>query len=236
MNNPNVLVVDDDREIRETLDEFLTGRGLHVMLAADGEEMKSILSTQDVNLVLLDLNLPGENGIALTRYLVREAKVGIIIVTAVSDPEDRVLGLETGADDYVIKPFNLRELLARINSVLRRSESTGTPTTASLPASKIFSGWTIASNGTLSHEDGRKTELSPGELDLLNLLLRSGEPVSREDLLQSSTHRDLEPFDRSVDVRVARLRQKIELDPAHPRIIRTVRNVGYVIFEDQQAL
>ena len=223
-----VLVVDDDPEIRETLEEYLTSRGINVHLAADGIEMKSVLSDIAIDLVLLDLNLPGENGIDLTRYLASEHQVGIIIVTAVGDPEDRVLGLETGADDYVIKPFNLRELLARINSVLRRSD-------ARQPDSDVekFSGWRLTSHGELIRNDGLSVELSSGEVDLLRVLLTSiDQPVSREELLKCASHRELEPFDRSVDVRIARLRTKIEENPARPRIIRTVRNVGYVLVSE----
>ena len=235
MNNPTVLVVDDDSEIREVLDEYLTSRCIRVLLAADGSEMKSILARQEVDIVLLDLNLPGENGIDLTRQLSSESNVGIIIVTAVADPEDRVLGLETGADDYVIKPFNLRELLARIHSVLRRYE--GSNKFGPVPVNKKFSGWVVSDNGELNHDDGRRTVLSTGELDLLDLLLQyAGEPVSREQLLKQSSHRELEAFDRSIDVRIARLRRKVESDPAHPRIIRTVRNVGYALVIDERAM
>ena len=220
-----VLVVDDDSDIRETLDEYLTGRGVDVLLAADGVEMKNALANDAVDLVLMDLNLPGENGIELTRYLSREHNVGVIIVTAIGDPEDRVLGLESGADDYVVKPFNLRELLARINSVVRRHDPKPGATAAS-----SFSGWQLSSDGGLVREDGHRVELSTGEIDLLRVLLENiDKPVTREELLLRSSHRDLEPFDRSVDVRIARLRQKMEVDSAHPQIIRTVRNIGYVL-------
>ncbi len=231
MRNHRVLVVDDDLEIRVTLDEYLSARGLDVALAADGHEMKSVLADREMDLVLLDLNLPGDDGIVLTRYLRELSKIGIIIVTGVGDPEDRVLGLETGADDYVVKPFNLRELLARIHSVLRRLEAGIEP---GEDLTDHFAGWTLQStDGVLMRNDGRTIELSTGEIDLLRILLEhANEPVSRDELLSRSSHRELDPFDRSVDVRIARLRRKIEADPAHPRIIRTARNVGYVLMTD----
>jgi DNA-binding response OmpR family regulator len=229
---PSVLVVDDDREMRETLDEYLSGRGLDVSLASDGIEMKAILTQRAIDIVLLDLNLPGDNGIELTRYLRNYGNIGIIIVTGVGDPEDRVLGLETGADDYVVKPFNLRELLARVTSVLRRFDRVDL---GSDTDTYYFAQWTLTGgDGHLNHKDGRTVELSPGEIDLLRVLLDSiNEPVGRQELLSRSSHRNLEPFDRSIDVRIARLRKKIELDHAHPRIIRTIRNKGYAIFTDE---
>jgi len=228
---PCVLIVDDDRDVRETLDEYLTSREIETVLASDGEQMKTALTEHAVDLVLLDLKLPGESGIELTRYLRNAAgkrKVGIIIVTGVGDPEDRVLGLETGADDYVVKPFNLRELLARIHSVLRRFES---PNAAPTDRAMRFAQWTLQpGNLTLFHQDGGTVQLSSGEIDLLRILLESpNAPVTREELLSRSSHRDMEAYDRSIDVRIARLRRKIELDHAHPRIIRTVRNRGYAI-------
>ena len=224
-----VLVVDDDPEIRETLDEYLSNRDLEVLLAADGTEMKAHLEHHTVDLVMLDLNLPGDDGIALTRYLRGEGKMGIIIITGVGDPEDRVLGLETGADDYVVKPFNLRELLARVHSVLRRFDMSNS--TEQIQTSEQFSGWSIsASNGRLVHKDGSSVVVSVGEIDLLRVLLKHPDkPVSRDELLSLSSHREIDLYDRTIDVRIARLRQKIEQDPAHPQIIRTVRNVGYML-------
>ena len=232
---PCVLLVDDDPEIRETLSEYLCGRGLEVLLAGDGAQMKAVLDERSVDLVLLDLNLPGEGGLKLMQHIrkfprAHGGKVGIIILTGVGDPEDRVLGLETGADDYVVKPFNLRELLARIHSVLRRAGDPARDDRTHSPGAR-FSGWTLlAADGVIQHDDGRQAEVSSGEIDLLRLLLgQPGVAVSREALLGNSSHRDLEPFDRSIDVRIARLRRKIEADPAHPEIIRTVRNVGYML-------
>lgn len=226
---PRVLVVDDDREMRESLFEYLSGRGIEVVLAADGVQMKAQLTERNVDLVLVDLNLPGDDGIELTRYLRDIGNIGIIIVTGVGEPEDRVLGLETGADDYVVKPFNLRELLARIHSVLRRFESPETVKDANVVR---FGRWTLAATGAdLTHEDGHSVQLSPGEIDVLRVLLdHPNTPVTRDELLSRSSHRELEPFDRSIDVRIARLRRKIELDHTQPRVIRTIRNHGYALF------
>jgi len=231
----SVLIVDDDLEIRETLDEYLSGRGVDIVLAADGTQMKTVLSERDVDLILLDLNLPGESGIQLLKYLRSAANtctrnIGVIILTGVDDSEDCVLGLETGADDYMVKPFGLRELLARIHSVLRRTNAAEADHKA-VSCVDRFAGWALDSrHSVLQHTDGRQAELSAGELDLIKLLLeRADSPVSRDELLRRSSHRELEPFDRSVDVRIARLRRKIEADPAHPQIIRTVRNIGYVL-------
>lgn len=232
---PCVLVVDDDMEIRETLDEYLGARGVDVVLAEDGPQMKAALSERDIDLVLLDLNLPGEGGMQLMGYLRANAppsrNIGIIILTGVGDSEDRVLGLETGADDYVVKPFGLRELLARIHSVLRRTGRAPEDAPGAAPHAYRFADWTLDPDaGVIRHADGRHAELSSGELDLMKLLLeRADTPVSRDELLSRSSHRELEPYDRSVDVRIARLRKKLEENPAHPQIIRTVRNVGYIL-------
>jgi two-component system OmpR family response regulator len=156
---------------------------------------------------------------------------GIIMVTGHGDPEDRVLGLEIGADDYVVKPFNFRELLARINSVLRRSHQTVTEIGG--PSSSIvrFGEWTFdQSNRSLKGADGDNPQLSAGELDILAVLVENADTaVSRHDLLEKSSHRDWSPTDRSIDVRITRLRKKLEQDPTKPRIIRTVRNIGYIL-------
>jgi DNA-binding response OmpR family regulator len=233
--DPCVLVVDDDIEIRESLDEYLSARGIDVLLAGDGSQMKAVVAERDVDLVLLDLNLPGEGGMELMAHLrgattPQTNNIGIIILTGIGDSEDRVLGLETGADDYVVKPFGLRELLARIHSVLRRTSAIAADDSTNAHADR-FAGWTLhVGDGVLRHDDGRYAELSTGELDLMKLLLeRADTPVSRAELLSLSSHRELEPYDRSVDVRIARLRRKVEDNPAHPQIIRTVRNIGYVL-------
>ncbi|ETX01160.1 MAG: hypothetical protein ETSY1_08475 [Candidatus Entotheonella factor] len=228
----HILVVDDEPEMCEAIEEYLQLRGFRVSVAGDGAAMKAILASDPADLVLLDLTLPGEDGIELTRQLKASSPIGVIIVSAHSDSEDRVLGLETGADDYVVKPFNFRELLARINSVLRRSGSAGDRPPASGPAPLVAVGaWLFDPvKQTLSKTDGSEAELSSGELDLLRILVENANrPLSRDELLEKSVHRDWEPFDRSIDVKIARLRRKIEVNPAKPQVIKTVRSVGYVL-------
>lgn len=228
----HILVVDDEPEMCEAIEEYLQLRGFRVSVAGDGEAMKAILASDPADLVLLDLTLPGEDGIELTRQLKVSSPMGVIIVSAHSDSEDRVLGLESGADDYVVKPFNFRELLARINSVLRRSGTDGARTLASANTPLVTVGdWLFDPVGqTLIKADGSEAELSSGELDLLRILVENANrPLSRDELLEKSAHRNWEPFDRSIDVKIARLRRKIEVDPTKPRIIKTIRSVGYVL-------
>ncbi len=229
------MIVDDDPEIREVIDEYLSSRGLKVFSAKDGEEMKKILADNHVDLVLLDITLPTENGIELTHYLKARENIAIIIVTGHTDTEDRVLGLESGADDYVTKPFNLRELLARVNSVLRRG-ALQRPASENANSNKIvrFGKWTFnIQEQTLSSDDGENIELSAGEMDLLNIFTsKANEPVSRDELLEKTSHQSRGAYDRSIDVRVTRLRQKLEVDPSKPKIIRTVRTVGYTLISN----
>ena len=225
----HILVVDDEAEMLDAVHEYLTLRGFRVSGAVDGHEMDAILADEKVDLILLDLNLPGEDGIALTRRLKSDKNVGIIIVTAYSDSEDRVLGLETGADDYVVKPFNFRELVARINSVLRRMSDPGENEHNAESVTKVGEWMFDRLEETLKKPDGTQLDLSAAELDLLTALVdNSGRPMSRDELLDKLSHREWDPFDRSIDVRVTRLRRKIEPDPARPTIIKTVRGVGYV--------
>lgn len=225
----HILVVDDEAELRDAVCEYLSLRGFRVSEAADGKGMDAILADKTVDLVLLDLNLPGEDGIALTRRLKADKRIGIIIVTAYSESEDRVLGLETGADDYVVKPFNFRELVARINSVLRRLLGPGETGRGAEPVVKVGEWLFDRTEETLKKPDGTQRDLSAGDLDLLTVLVENpGRTMSRDELLDKLSHREWEPFDRSIDVRVTRLRRKIEADPARPRLIKTVRGVGYV--------
>ena len=228
----HILVVDDEPEMCEAIEEYLQLRGFRVSVAGNGDTMKAILARDPADLVLLDLTLPGDDGIELTRQLKASSSIGVIIVSAHSGSEDRVLGLETGADDYVVKPFNFRELLARINSVLRRSGTAGERLTVPDKTAPVAVGdWTFDPvRQTLRKADGTEAELSSGEFDLLRILVENANrPLSRDELLEKSAHRDWDPFDRSIDVKIARLRRKIEGDPTRPQIIKTVRSVGYVL-------
>lgn len=225
----HIIVVDDDPEILDAVGEYLTLRRFRVSLAGDGTELHRIMQRDPADLVLLDVGLPGTDGIQLARQVKSQFACGIIMVTGHGDPEDRVLGLEMGADDYVIKPFNFRELLARINSVLRRVYSNGTdrPDQHTIR----FGKWQFDTlNRSLQGDDGEIPDLSAGELDILAVLAESpNKAVSRHTLLEESSHRDWSPLDRSIDVRITRLRRKLEPNPARPEFIRTARNVGYIL-------
>ena len=233
MSNPvHILAVDDELELLDAIQEYLSLRGFRVSVASNGNEMKNILAHDPADLVLLDLGLPGENGIDLTRKLKSTSNPGVIIVTAHGDSEDRVLGLESGADDYIVKPFNFRELLARVNSVLRRTHNTETrPDNKSSTDTVQIGDWVFGhSSKSLSKADGTTADLSTGELDLLiTLIANANKPTSRDELMQATNYREWGPLDRSIDVKIARLRRKIETDPSNPQLIKTVRSIGYVL-------
>ncbi len=227
----HILVVDDDPEMRDSVCEYLELRRFRVSLAANGDEMKQVMQSDRADLVLLDVGLPGIDGIQLASQIKAKYTCGIIMLTGHGDPEDRVLGLESGADDYVIKPFNSRELLARIHSVLRRMWPEGEEDSGVNPNNVCFGNWLFdTSKRTLQGLDGFFPELSAGDLDILTILVeKANTAVSRDELLERSSHRDWNPFDRSIDVRITRLRKKLEQDPSKPELIRTVRNIGYVL-------
>lgn len=233
MSNPvHILAVDDELELLEAIQEYLCLRGFRVSVASNGEEMQGILAVDPADLVLLDLGLPGANGIDLTRKLKSSSNPGIIIVTAHGDSEDRVLGLESGADDYIVKPFNFRELLARVNSVLRRTQNTEDHPVKDCDAATVQIGDWIFDHATKSlvNTNGTKADLSTGELDLLAALIaNANKPTNRDELMQATNYREWGPLDRSIDVKIARLRRKIESDPTKPKLIKTVRSVGYML-------
>jgi two-component system phosphate regulon response regulator OmpR len=224
-----VLIVDDDAEIRETTGEYLSGNGFEVAVAADGEEMRKALAVAVPDVVLLDLNLPGEDGLSLTRWLRAHHDVAIIMVTGAGEVVDRVIGLEVGADDYLAKPFDPRELRARLKSVLRRTREQ--PAAAAASAKRIKVGRCTLDLAThqLSDEKGAEIPITGMEFDLLRVFAENANRVlTRDQLLTLTRNREWEPYDRSIDIRIARLRRKIEADPAHPSAIRTVRGAGYM--------
>lgn len=230
-----LLVVDDDPQVREMLVDYLSGQGFEVRAAADGEAMRDLLGGVAPSLVILDVNLPGENGLTLARYLREHHDLGIIMVTAAGEVVDRIVGLEIGADDYVAKPFDLRELLARIRSVLRRSRRT--PATAATPNQtdgvprqvRVGACTLHVDSRRLVGPDGSDIPLTSMEFDLLEILrTRPNRVLSRDQILNLTQNRDWDPFDRSIDIRIARLRRKIEPDPSRPQVIRTVRGAGYM--------
>jgi two-component system OmpR family response regulator len=230
---PHILVVDDSADIREPLARYLAKSGLRVSKAGGGGEMRRILKTNAIDLIVLDIMMPGEDGLTLCRMVRETTEIPVILLTALSEETDRVVGLEIGADDYVVKPFNPRELLARIRAVLRRSHAL--PKGPASEAKRIrFDRWTLdVPRRELAGADGVAVALSTAEFRLLTVFLeRKGMVLSRDQLLDLTSGRTLEPFERSIDNQVSRLRKKIELDPKNPAIIKTVWGGGYVLAAD----
>ena len=225
-----VLVVDDDAAVRGMLSEYLGGHGYDVAVAADGAAMRAELERAKPALVLLDVGLPGEDGLTLARYLRERYDVGIIMVTGAGDVVDRVAGLEVGADDYVAKPFDPRELRARVKSVLRRLEGKIAPVKGALAELVSIGACKLnLRSRQLSDAKGREIPLTAMEFMLLKTFLdHPNQVLSRDQLLTLTRNREWEPFDRSIDIRIARLRRKVEEDPDRPRSIRTVRGAGYM--------
>lgn len=227
---PHLLVVDDHREIRELVARFMTKHGFRVTAAEDGKEMRKVLANSAVDLIVLDLMLPGEDGLSLCRGLRATSNIPVVMLTAMGEETDRIIGLEMGADDYLAKPFNPRELLARIKAVLRRAQSL--PETGGPPEKGPvrFAGWTLdLARRELQSPDGVVVPLSTGEFNLLMTFLRHPQRVlSRDQLLDLTRGRAAAPFDRSIDTQVSRLRRKLEDDPKEPTLIKTVWGGGYI--------
>ena len=229
-DNGHILVVDDQKEICDVVQEYLTGEGYRVSTANDGNGMRRVLGQSHVDLVILDLMLPGEDGLTLARGLRDESGIGIIILTGRGETVDRIIGLEMGADDYLPKPFHLRELLARVKSVLRRVQSrTGEPGQTARSHAQ-FAGWNLdLSSRELMSPGGEEVRLTTGEFDLLAAFVNNPNQVlSRDRLLDLARNREAGPFDRTIDVQVGRLRRKLEEDPQNPTLIKTVRGSGYI--------
>jgi two-component system, OmpR family, response regulator len=229
-DNGHILVVDDQKEICDVVQEYLTGEGYRVSTANDGNGMRRVLGQSHVDLVILDLMLPGEDGLTLARGLRDESGIGIIILTGRGETVDRIIGLEMGADDYLPKPFHLRELLARVKSVLRRVQSrTGEPGQTARSHAQ-FAGWSLdLSSRELMSPGGEEVRLTTGEFDLLAAFVNNPNQVlSRDRLLDLARNREAGPFDRTIDVQVGRLRRKLEEDPQNPSLIKTVRGSGYI--------
>lgn len=230
-DNGHILVVDDQQEICDLVQEYLTGEGYRVSTAHDGPGMRRQLSQAPVDLVILDLMLPGEDGLTLARALRSESAIGIIILTGRGETVDRIIGLEMGADDYLPKPFHLRELLARVKSVLRRVQSrTGEPGAQPSRSHARFAGWSLdLSSRELLSPSGEEVRLTTGEFDLLTAFVSNANQVlTRDRLLDLARNREAGPFDRTIDVQVGRLRRKLEDDPQNPSLIKTVRGSGYI--------
>jgi two-component system OmpR family response regulator len=225
---PHILIVEDDRETRELIARYLQGRNFRVTAVRNGVEMRQAMAEGAFNLMLLDLMLPGETGLSLCRRLRAEnASIPIIMLTALGDEPDRIVGLESGADDYLPKPFSPRELLARIAAVLRRSEG---PAKAHPDNRLTFAGFILEpERRRILNASGDEVELTAGEYDLLVALAqRPRRVLSRDQLLDLTKGRSAGPFDRSIDVHISRLRRKLQYSPDIPEIIKTVRFGGYV--------
>jgi len=226
----HVLIVDDDHRIRAMLARFLTDHGMRVSQASDGREMFAICENARIDVIVLDIMMPGEDGLSLCRRMRAQSPVPIILLTAMTGDTDRIIGLEIGADDYVVKPFNPRELLARIRAVTRRlgAASTGTAE-RTVTAVYEFGGWRLnASRRTLVSPANLLTDLTSGEFDLLLAFLEHPQRVlTRDQLLDLAHGRMSQSYDRSIDVQISRLRRKIEANPQDPAFIKTIRNEGY---------
>jgi two-component system OmpR family response regulator len=230
-NGPHILIVDDHREIRDLVSRALSKEGFRISVAADGRAMRKVLADSRIDLILLDLMLPGEDGLSLCRWLRGESNVAIIMLTAKGEEVDRVIGLEMGADDYLPKPFGSRELIARIRAVLRRARHNDSPPDTGLRSKRYrFDRWRLDTAAReLLGDDEVSIPLSTGEYDLLIALVeRPQRMLSRDQLLDLARGRAAIALDRSIDTQISRLRKKLERDPGDPRIIKTVWGGGYM--------
>ena len=233
-----IVIVDDDARIRDLLRRFLSQEGFDVLLAEDGRALDRILQRETIDLLVLDLMLPGEDGLSICKRLRGNGtKIPVIMLTAKGEDVDRINGLEIGADDYLGKPFNPRELLARIHAVLRRRPQAEIPGAPANDKEVItFSEFTLDLGMRSLSKNGQDIPLTTGEFAMLKALVRHPrQALSRDKLAQLARGREFEPFDRSLDVQVSRLRKMIEVDPASPKIIQTVWGVGYVFVPDGQS-
>jgi two-component system phosphate regulon response regulator OmpR len=249
-----IIVCDDETDLREAVAEYLVRRGFDVRRAEDGAALRRLLAERPADAVLLDIAMPGEDGLSVARALRADSDIGIVMLTAAGDVVDRVVGLEVGADDYIAKPVDLRELLARLRAVLRRREAaahavaalpaTAPPAPAKAAAPTTPSGrrvrmgrtWLDLDSRRLTASDGAEIPLGPSEFALLRAFAeRPGRVLTRETLLDLAHPRGEEHFDRSIDVRIARIRRKIEAVPDRPAVIRTVRGAGYVFDPNAEA-
>ncbi len=226
-----ILIVDDDAGIRDLLGRFFREHGYGAILAKNGDEMMNTLDKQTVDLIILDIMLPGEDGMTLCRKLRANSQVPIIMLTAISEEIERILGLEMGADDYLSKPFNPRELLARVKAILRRSNQSNDDGLDGEHTCFNFADWTLNKTARrLTSPEDTEISLSSGEYSLLLALLeRPQQVLSRDRLLDLTKNRMAAPFDRSIDIQISRLRSKIETDAKNPQLIKTVRGGGYVL-------
>ncbi|MDD5058928.1 MAG: response regulator [Sideroxydans sp.] len=233
MDNKHILVVDDDAGLRELLQQYLSAQGFQVSTVADGGAMDAFFAAHAADIVILDLMLPGEDGLSLARRLRGRSAIPIIMLSARGDDVDRIVGLEVGADDYLAKPFNPRELLARVRALLRRSENTQTPVESGRQSAHRFGDFVLNIDSRDLHRNGSSVPLTAGEFNLLRIFIEHPNRVlSRDSIMDMLKGYERSPFDRSIDVRVTRLRRKIEDDPNAPLYIRTVWGEGYLFADN----
>lgn len=232
---PHIVVVDDEEDLRDPVADYLRAEGFTVSVAGSGSELDALMRERPVDLVILDVNMPGEDGFSIARRLRAAGPIGIVMLTAKRDTVDRVVGIELGADDYLTKPFELRELLARVRGLLRRLH-TAPVAPASLGREVRFGRCLLNLDTRKFYDDaGVELPLTAMEFDLLRVFAsRPNRVLSRDQLLDLAHHRDEEPFERSVDMRIVRLRRKIEVDPSKPQVIKTVRGAGYMFVPGPQ--
>lgn len=235
MASEKILVCDDEDDLRITISEYLEKRGYQVLLAANGRQLDAMMEKEQIGVIILDVNMPGEDGLSILRRIRSHHRVGVIMLTAMGDEIDRIVGLEMGADDYLAKPVSFRELEARLRAVLRRINEAAPlqalATNASADTPPIgFSGFVLDRNtARLIDPNGQEVSLSPLEYNLLRYFVENpGRVLSRDQILDMSHGRDWDPFDRSIDIRISRLRHKIEKNPRKPVFIRTIRSMGYI--------
>ena len=234
MKQDHLLLVDDDAELRDLLREYLGQAGFRVSAVADGREMQKAMDAAPFDLVILDIMLPGEDGLSLCRRLRAQSRIPILMLTARGDEIDRIVGLEMGADDYLPKPFNPRELVARIHAVLRRRTAPPPPGAPALEEGRISFGPVTVDLATRAlTRAGNTISLTTGEFGLLKVLLAHPRvPLSRDKLMELARGREYDVFDRAIDVQISRLRKLVEEDPSHPRYLQTVWGFGYVFVPD----
>ncbi len=232
----HIVIVDDEPGIRITLEEYLMLRGYRVTCADGGEALRRIVEEEAIDLVVLDITMPGEDGLSLARFLRETQDVGIIMLTAAGDVVDRIVGLEMGADDYLAKPVDLREFLARVKAVLRRgaAKAAGAGEGVAVSEARFGACRLDLDAHKLFDAEGAEIPITSMEFDLLKAFAEHPNRVlSRDQLLDMAHDRDWEPFDRSIDIRIARIRRKVEHDPAKPQVIKTVRGAGYLFARDR---
>ncbi|MDB5691630.1 MAG: response regulator [Alphaproteobacteria bacterium] len=235
---PHILLVDDARDIRDPLAQYLGKNGLRVTKAADAAEARQVLAAHAIDLVLLDIMMPGEDGLSLAGFIRATSGIPVILLTAKAEETDRIVGLELGADDYVTKPFSPRELLARIKAVLRRSDGAGRPVHAPDAEAYGFGPWVLRTGEReLVGGDGVSVPLSTGEYNLLFAFVTHPKRVlTRDQLLDLSQGRELAAFERSIDNHISRLRRKVEADPSDPKLIKTIWGGGYMLAAEVRRL